>query len=133
MLQFPFSGPVLALSSVPSRECGVELLAVASGGGSARTGVGNAVALLALPGTLMGMPFPTSLSLGSAALEGSDREAWVARAWVLNGYASVVGSVGAMILAMAFGFSTVLALAAGCYVAVAASAWGYAKARTPER
>ena len=82
-----------------------------------------AVGLLALPGALMGMPFPTSLSLGSAALEGSDREAWVARAWVLNGYASVVGSVGAMILAMAFGFSTVLALAAGCYVAVALAAW----------
>jgi hypothetical protein len=43
----------------------------------------------------------------------------VAQAWVLNGYASVVGSVGAMIVAIAEGFTAVLAGAALYYAAVA--------------
>ena len=82
-----------------------------------------AVALIAAPGVLMGMPFPTSLALGSARRDEGARGAWTAHAWVLNGYASVVGSVGAMIAAMAGGFSTVLLLAALCYGVAAATAW----------
>jgi hypothetical protein len=82
-----------------------------------------AVALIALPGALMGVPFPTSLALGSAARDEDARGPWAAQAWVLNGYASVVGSVGAMIVAIAWGFTAVLAAAALCYALVAALAW----------
>jgi hypothetical protein len=78
-----------------------------------------AVALIGAPGLLMGMPFPTSLALGAARRDENARGAWVAQAWVLNGYASVVGSVGAMIVAIAEGFTAVLAGAALCYAAVA--------------
>ncbi|MGZ3449002.1 MAG: spermine/spermidine synthase domain-containing protein [Polyangiales bacterium] len=70
-----------------------------------------AVLLVALPSTLMGMPFP-------AALARRDSDA-VARAWVLNGIASVVASVGTMVLAISSGFAVVLAFAAACYVVVA--------------
>lgn len=82
-----------------------------------------AVALIAAPGVLMGMPFPTSLALGSARRDEDTRGAWTAHAWVLNGYASVVGSVGAMIVAIAESFTAVLAGAALCYAVVAAAAW----------
>ncbi len=76
----------------------------------------------------MGMPFPTSLALGAARRDEGARGQWTAHAWVLNGYASVVGSVGAMILAIAEGFTAVLAGAALCYAAVAAAAWRGRKA-----
>lgn len=88
-----------------------------------------AVGLIALPGALMGVPFPTSLALGAAARDEAARGPWAAQAWVLNGYASVVGSVAAMIVAMAWGFTAVLAAAALCYALVAALAWRGARAR----
>ena len=90
---------------------------------------GLAVALIALPGVLMGMPFPTSLALGAAGRDEAARGPWAAQAWVLNGYASVVGSVAAMIVAMAWGFTAVLAGAALCYALVAALAWRAARRR----
>lgn len=81
--------------------------------------VAISVALLALPGVLMGMPFPAGLSRGP---DEGDSGRWVSRAWVLNGWASVLGSVGAMILAIGQGFSVVLLSAAGCYLVAAAMA-----------
>ncbi len=101
---------------------GLQAIFVAGLGWPIAARVALSVALIALPGTLMGMPFPTGLTFGSAPHAGGG-ESWVARAWVLNGYASVVGSVGAMIAAMAGGFSVVLLLAAVCYVVAAAMAW----------
>lgn len=92
-----------------------------------------AVALIAVPGALMGVPFPTSLALGSAARDEDARGPWAAQAWVLNGYASVVGSVGAMIVAIAWGFTAVLAAAAVCYALVAALAFRAAGAPRPAR
>jgi hypothetical protein len=83
-----------------------------------------AVGFIALPGVFMGMPFPTSLALGVRARAEATRAPWAAWAWVLNGYASVVGSVGAMIVAMAWGFTVVLFMAALCYALVAWLAWG---------
>ena len=67
-----------------------------------------AVALVAVPSLLMGMMFPIGL-------RGRD-SAYVARAWVLNGSASVVASVGATVLAIGQGFSAVLLASAAAYV-----------------
>jgi hypothetical protein len=71
----------------------------------------GALAPLAL---LMGLPFP----LGLAWLEAA-APAWVTWAWAVNGCASVVAGVLAAILALSYGFTTVLLLGAGCY----AGAW----------
>lgn len=72
------------------------------------------VALVAPPALLMGIPFPAAIALHQRL-----GDAWVARAWALNGYASVVASVGSMLLAMAGGFSSVLLAAALGYTLVA--------------
>ncbi len=62
-------------------------------------------------GVLLGQPFPIELK----AVEHHRREIipWV---WSLNGAASVLGSVAAVALAMAYGFTAVLLIGAGCYV-----------------
>jgi hypothetical protein len=70
-----------------------------------------AVAALAPPGLLMGMPFPKGLAL----LE-QQTPAIVAWAWGVNGAISVVASILAALLALSFGFSAVLAVGAVCYV-----------------
>ena len=62
---------------------------------------------------LMGIPFPS----GIAALE-SRRPALIPWAWGANGYASVVGSVGAALVALSWGFTPVM-LAAGIAYLVA--------------
>ena len=36
-------------------------------------------------------------------------------AWAVNGFFTVIGSVGGMILGMALGFTAVFLIAAGCY------------------
>ncbi|MFZ5915307.1 MAG: hypothetical protein ACOYZ7_00055 [Chloroflexota bacterium] len=70
-----------------------------------------AVTVMALAplGLLMGMPLPK----GIAALEG--QPTLVAWAWAGNGASSVVASVMAALLALSWGFSTVLAVGAVCY------------------
>jgi hypothetical protein len=78
-----------------------------------------AVLALAPPGLLMGMPFPKGLAL----LE-QDAPALIAWAWGVNGAVSVVASILAALLALSFGFSTVLAVGASCYV----GAWVTARA-----
>jgi spermidine synthase len=63
---------------------------------------------------LMGMPFPTGLKL----LRHRDViESNIEWAWALNAGASVLGSVSAMVIAMQFGLTAVLAVGAGCYLA----------------
>ena len=62
---------------------------------------------------LMGIPFPS----GIAALESRRREL-IPWAWGANGYASVVGSVGAALVALSWGFTPVM-LAAGIAYLVA--------------
>ena len=63
-------------------------------------------------GILLGMPFPIGLRI--VAEESPTLVPW---AWGVNGFCTVIGSVGAMILGMAFGFNVVLAVAGGCYIA----------------
>lgn len=72
------------------------------------------VAALVMPlGLALGMLLPIGLEeLASAAPERRDVIAW---GWAVNGFASVVGSVAATILAMAFGFDTTLLIAIAVY------------------
>jgi hypothetical protein len=71
--------------------------------------------LIAPLGFLMGMPFPTGLR---ALAEADDQRAeW---AWALNGGATVLGSVSAMIIAIHFGLNVTLACGALAYVLAAA-------------
>jgi hypothetical protein len=70
-----------------------------------------AVALVAPLGVALGAPFPTGLRIAA-----HDATAIVAWAWGVNGFFTVIGSVAAMILGMAFGFTTVIVLAGACYV-----------------
>ena len=82
-----------------------------------------AVAALAPPGLLMGMPFPKGLAL----LEQGEREpasTLIAWAWGVNGAVSVVASILAALLALSFSLTAVLAVGAACYVA----AWVTARA-----
>lgn len=68
--------------------------------------------LILLPGLLMGMPFPRGLEL-LGALPDSRRR--IAAAWCLNSFASVLGSVGAMIIAVHSGLASLYFTAAVCY------------------
>jgi hypothetical protein len=70
---------------------------------------------------IMGMPFP----LGLSRLEG--QKSLVPLAWCANGVCSVVGSVGALNLAMGAGFSGVWAASAAAYLLAA-----IVSARLPE-
>jgi hypothetical protein len=72
--------------------------------------VALAVLLIAPLGLLLGVPFATGLRLVSK--EASPLVPW---AWAVNGFFTVIGSVGAMILGMALGFTAVLVIAAVCY------------------
>jgi spermidine synthase len=72
---------------------------------------GLAVLLLAPISFLMGMPFPSALArlhwLNSSLVP------W---AWGINGFASVVSAVLAVVLSIEFGFNVVFLLAGGCYL-----------------
>jgi hypothetical protein len=78
------------------------------------TRVALALALLGLVGTWMGMPFPSAV-----ARLGETRRALVVRGWVVNGYASVLGSCAAMIISISFGFGAVLLIGALVYTLAA--------------
>jgi len=108
--------------------CGVAFLAAAVGllgGRVAAWGLGLsfggrlglALAMIAPMGVLMGMPFPAGLKL-----LGKRRPESIAWAWAANGAASVVGSVGAVMVSLAAGYGWVLGVGAVAYIA-AAIAW----------
>ena len=80
------------------------------------------VLLIAPAGFLMGVPFPTGLTL----LEGRRRPA-VRWAWSLNAAASVLGSVAAVTLAIYLGLRETLLIGGGMYLA----AWVAAFPRRP--
>jgi hypothetical protein len=70
---------------------------------------------LAPLGVLLGMPFPLGLHL--VAEEGKSLVPW---AWGVNGFFTVIGTVVALMMGMAFGFKIVLLFAAVCYLSAAA-------------
>src|SRR5262249_54570299 len=75
------------------------------------TRVAIAVACIAPLGFLMGMPFPIGIRTAAGA-----HPAFVAWAWAANGCASVIGSVCAVLGAMAWNFSVVLVVAGAVYL-----------------
>ena len=78
--------------------------------------VGISVLILAPLGILLGMPFPSGLRI-----VGQEAPALVPWAWGVNGFFTVIGTVGALILGMAFGFKAVLVIAALCYLGALAT------------
>jgi hypothetical protein len=70
-----------------------------------------AMLLTAPVGAILGTAFPLGLRL-----VGLEIPALVPWAWGVNGFFTVIGSVVAIILGMAFGFTLVLAVAGGCYL-----------------
>jgi predicted membrane-bound spermidine synthase len=62
-------------------------------------------------GILLGMPFPIGL-----LIVGEEAPAFVPWAWGVNGFFTVLGSIGASMLGMAFGFTVVLMFSGACYL-----------------
>lgn len=79
--------------------------------GLAARGLVAALSLLPLA-LCMGLPFPQALKF--VGNEGGNQ---VAVAWSINGLMTVVGSIAAVILSITVGFSAVLWLGAGAYIA----------------
>ena len=79
------------------------------------------VAMLAPIGLCLGHFMP--LGLESVAALGIHPKEYVAWAWAVNGFFSVITSVLSTILAMSFGFTTVLAIGLSCYLIGVASLW----------
>lgn len=73
-----------------------------------------AVALLVPAGFVMGMPFPLLVAHLNHGF--TERIPW---AWGVNGFASVVGSISAVVVGMAAGFRVVLLLGVACYLLAA--------------
>jgi spermidine synthase len=70
------------------------------------------VIIMLMPiGILLGMPFPMGL-----LIVGEEAPAFVPWAWGVNGFFTVIGSIGASILGMAFGFTVVLMFSGVCYL-----------------
>jgi len=69
-----------------------------------------AIAVTGIHGFLLGMPFPLAVRLMAR-----DLRQIIPWGWAINAYATVVGSVLSVVLAMFYGFSAVYLLAAGAY------------------
>jgi predicted membrane-bound spermidine synthase len=70
------------------------------------------ILLLCPLGIFLGMPFPTGIKTVSG-----ESTSFIPWAWGVNGFFTVIGSVGAVILGMMFGFKIVILLAGLCYLA----------------
>jgi hypothetical protein len=71
------------------------------------------MALLVPMGFCLGIPFPTGVRTVGAAH--SDLVPWM---WGINGLTSVIGSVGAMVMAKLIGFGAVMLAGIGLYALV---------------
>lgn len=76
-----------------------------------------AIVLVAAPGFVMGMPFP--LFLRQLKRNAPFRIPW---AFGINGVASVIGTIGAVLAAMGLGHTAVILIGVASYLAVAAAA-----------
>lgn len=79
------------------------------------------VALTAVLGVPMGVPFPSAVRLA-----GERHRAGVPLIWGVNGAFSVLGSTLAMAVAMTWGFSWAMTAGAALYIALAVGAWWWA-------
>jgi len=80
--------------------------------------VAAVIALIAPPGLLMGTPFPRGIA---ALRDAPDLVPW---AWAVNGGASVISAVLAVIVALSWGFTAVLLSGGGLYLLAAVLAGG---------
>jgi MFS family permease len=77
--------------------------------------------VLAPLGICLGMFMPLGIGVVSELTDhGAEYVAW---GWAVNGFASVIGSVLTTIIAMTFGFNTVLVLAVAVYLVAIAALW----------
>lgn len=97
---------VLLLAEVPAVPAVTRALAAAP----LAVRVAGAMLLTAVPGVLMGMPFP--LGIRQIADLGPALVPW---AWAANGFLSVVGSAATLLVAMSVGFAPVMVMAAAIY------------------
>ena len=79
--------------------------------------VAAVVILSVLAGLPMGFPFPSLIRLSG------DSQQQVALLWAVNGAFSALGSVTAVILSMAYGYSWALAAGAVCYLLLSGLVW----------
>lgn len=84
------------------------------------------IVVLAPLGILMGMPFPTGLR--RAGRDRSDLIPWL---WGINGFASVIGSIGATMLAIAFGYRSATLAGIAAYLIALLAARGIPSASPP--
>ena len=80
--------------------------------------VAFSVGIVALPGVIMGMPFPLGLS-AVARLS----QAVIPWAWGINGVASVMGTILVIFIAMSLGFTWAMGMAGGLYLAALGMLW----------
>jgi spermidine synthase len=82
--------------------------------------------LVAGPGFLMGIPFPTGLSLVKQR-----SSAFVAWAWVINSTGSILATLLGVLLAVLWGFQFVFILASVLYLSAAMAFYLYAQMKVP--
>jgi spermidine synthase len=82
-----------------------------------------AVGTLAPLGFCLGAFMPLGIATVSRLAEGDRAREYVAWAWAVNGFFSVIGSLLVTMLSMSYGFRAVLALAAGLYALAALVLW----------
>jgi len=88
--------------------------------------LGLTVVILAPPGLLMGIPFPSAVDLLERRAPGL-----IAWAWAVNGGASVIASILAALVALSAGFSAVLVLGTACYLGAWATVANLRPPRSP--
>jgi predicted membrane-bound spermidine synthase len=84
------------------------------------------LALVFFPGLLMGALFPSAMRLASSPI-------CVPWMWAANGFSSVLGSVGAVVLAMQWGVDQVLFVGGGTYALVGCVLIGVGRGRVVAR
>jgi len=107
----PYAVPLIVAGAAIIALVIVRALTMAASGVPDAARIAMSIALVAPLAFVMGMPFP----LGLRRLVAVDATA-IPWAWGINGTASVLGSMLATLLAVHFGFSAVVLLAAALYV-----------------
>ncbi len=114
--------PVVAslLAALVALGCGVVALPLCrlTLAWSVEARVAVAVALVAPAGFFMGVPFPSLVTRLERTLP--ERIPW---AWAINAFATVVGSIGAVVGGMAWGFSSVMFFGVVFYLLTALASW----------
>jgi hypothetical protein len=82
--------------------------------------------LVAVPGFLMGIPFPTGLSLVKQR-----SSAFVAWAWVINSTGSIMATLLGVLFAVLWGFQFVFIIASVLYLSAAIAFYLYAQMKVP--